>query len=111
MQPVFEEMRAFTGRGDDRFLSVQQVNNAQDKKTQLLDSNNRNNIVYRLGVSTPETAFALIADMKNPDISWDEISSKYQLGQDLSQGDIANRRSQYTTEELLGSVVRQIQRQ
>tara|TARA_B100000424_G_scaffold271736_1_gene276385 strand:+ start:825 stop:3200 length:2376 start_codon:yes stop_codon:yes gene_type:complete len=111
VQPVFEEMRAFTGRGDDRFLSVQQVNNAQDKKTQLLDSNNRNNIVYRLGVSTPETAFALIADMKNPDISWDEISSKYQLGQDLSQGDIANRRSQYTTEELLGSVVRQIQRQ
>lgn len=111
VQPVFEEMRAFTSRGDDRFLSVQQVNNAQDKKTQLIDPINRNNIVYRLGVSTPETAFALIADMKNPDISWDEISSKYQLGQDLSQGDIANRRSQYTTEELLGSVVRQIRRQ
>ena len=65
-------------------------------------------ITYRLGVSKPETAFALLADLKNPDITWDEISEKYQLvGLDFTQSDISNRRSQFTTEELIDSTYRQ----
>ena len=103
-----QEKQVFPVNDGVNYLTVEQANNAQDKINQINAGNNRDVITYRLGVSKPETAFALLADLKNPDITWDEISQKYQLvGLDFTQSDISNRRSQLTTEELIDSTYRQ----
>ena len=106
-----EEQTIAVAAPGDAFLTVQQRINAGDKKREMEYESNINAISYRLGKARPETAQALLADLKNPDVTWDEITEKYQLNIDVSSPDIANEKNRYTNTSMIGTVRRPVQPQ